>query len=228
MNRFNSLRHTYRFELFLATLVFCLFGILFFNYVLFTTYLLPIGLSLNIVLGINLISNKKVKILFFIIFSVTFIITLFTMGSDTFNIKYRGVHLVRFTLYFLFYVIITFEIIKQIWRISEVSKDLIMGVISGYISLGLVGFFIFMAIEISHPGSFDSAFLTDSLTINEKADSLMYFSYITLMTIGYGEVIPVTPAAQKASILLGLLGQFYMVIITAVTVGKYINYTHKQ
>ena len=133
-----------------------------------------------------------------------------------------------FTLYFLFYVIITFEIIKQVWRINEVSKDLIMGVISGYISLGLVGFFIFMAIEISHPGSFDSALLTDTLTINEKAESLLYFSYITLMTIGYGEVIPVATAAQKASILLGLLGQFYLVIITAVTVSKYINYTHKQ
>ena len=150
------------------------------------------------------------------------------MGSDIFNLDDRSIHLVRFTLYFLFYVIITFEIIKQVWRISEVSKDLIMGVISGYISLGLVGFFIFMAIEISHPGSFDSALLTDTLTINEKADSLLYFSYITLMTIGYGEVIPVATAAQKASILLGLLGQFYLVIITAVTVSKYINYTHKQ
>jgi voltage-gated potassium channel len=228
MNRFSSLRYKYRFELFLATLVFCLFGILFFNDVLFTTYLLPIGLLLNIVLGINLISNKKVRILFSIIFSVIFIITVFTIGSATFNLNDRSVNLVRFTLYFLFYVIITIQIIKQVWRINEVSKDLIMGVISGYISLGLVGFFIFMAIEITHPGSFDSALLTDTLTINEKADSLLYFSYITLMTIGYGEVIPVAAAAQKASILLGLLGQFYLVIITAVTVGKYINYTHKQ
>lgn len=150
------------------------------------------------------------------------------MGSDIFNLDDRSIHLFRFTLYFLFYVIITFEIIKQVWRISEVSKDLIMGFISGYISLGLVGFFIFMSIEISHPGSFESALLIDTLTINEKADSLLYFSYITLMTIGYGEVIPVAVAAQKASILLGLLGQFYLVIITAVTVSKYINYTHKQ
>ena len=228
MNRFKTFRHTYRFEIFLATLVFNLFGILFFNDVLFITYLLPIGLLLNVVLGINLISNKKVKILFSVIFSVIFLITVFTMGSDLFNLNDRSINLFRFTLYFLFYVIITFEIIKQVWRISEVSKDLIMGVISGYISLGLVGFFIFMAIEMSHPGSFDSTFLTDSLTINEKADSLMYFSYITLMTIGYGEIIPVTAAAHKASILLGLLGQFYLVIITAVTVSKYINYTQKQ
>lgn len=228
MNRFRSLRLTYRFELFLGTLVFCLFGILFFNDSLFTIYLLPIGLLLNVIFGINLISNKKIKIIFFIIISVTFIITIFTLGSDTFNLNERSIHLIRFTLYFLFYIIITFEIIKQVWRIREVSKNLIMGVISGYISLGLVGFFIFMSIEISHPGSFESALLTDTLTINEKAGSLLYFSYITLMTIGYGDVIPVAAAAQKASILLGLFGQFYMVIITAVTVGKYINYTHKQ
>jgi hypothetical protein len=48
------------------------------------------------------------------------------------------------------------------------------------------------------------------------------------LTIGYGEIVPITTAAQKAAIFLGLLGQFYLVILTAVTVGKYINYNYKQ
>ena len=34
------------------------------------------------------------------------------------------------------------------------------------------------------------------------------------MTIGYGEIIPVTPIAQKSAILIGLLGQIYVVIVT--------------
>ncbi|NAS32027.1 hypothetical protein GTQ40_13660 [Flavobacteriaceae bacterium R38] len=58
-------------------------------------------------------------------------------------------------------------------------------------------------------------------------DSLIYYSYITLLTIGYGEIVPVTPVAQKAAILVGLIGQFYIVIITAVVVEKYIKHSKK-
>ena len=43
------------------------------------------------------------------------------------------------------------------------------------------------------------------------------------MTIGYGEITPVTLLAQKATILIGLLGQFYLVIITAIIVGKFLT-----
>ena len=51
----------------------------------------------------------------------------------------------------------------------------------------------------------------------------MYFAYITLMTIGYGDILPITDLAQKASMFIGLIGQFYLVILTAIVVGKYIN-----
>lgn len=224
MNRFTKIRYTYRFEMFLASLVFNLFGILLFNVELFNTYLLPIGLLLNFALGINLISKRKTRLLI----SFMFIVTLFTSGFQMFDIDISNVSILRFLFYFLFYVVITFEIIKQVWRINEVGKDLIMGVISGYICLGLVGYFIFMAIEISHPGSFQSTLFTESFSINQKSDGLLYYSYITLLTIGYGEIVPITTAAQKAAVFLGLLGQFYLVILTAVTVGKYINYNYKE
>jgi voltage-gated potassium channel len=224
MNSFKALCYTHRFEMFLATLAFNLFGILLFNDALFNTYFLPIGLLLNIALGINLISKKKTKILI----TVIFVVTAFTSGFAMFDAKILNLYLLRFAFYFLFYVIITFEIVKQVWLIDEVDKNLIMGVISGYICLGLVGFFIFMAIEIVHPGSFQSSLFADTYTIAEKSDSLLYFSYITLLTIGYGEIVPLTTAAQKAAIFLGLLGQFYLVILTAVTVGKYINSNYKE
>jgi hypothetical protein len=48
------------------------------------------------------------------------------------------------------------------------------------------------------------------------------------MTIGYGEILPATATAQKAAILVGLMGQFYLVIITAVVVGKYMKYANKN
>ena len=105
---------------------------------------------------------------------------------------------------------------------KRVNEMVILGVISGYISLGLIGFFICLSIEIVYPGSFQGL-LTSSSNPDLINDSIMYYSYITMLTIGYGDVLPVTHISQKASILIGLMGQFYLVIITAIVVGKYIN-----
>jgi hypothetical protein len=58
---------------------------------------------------------------------------------------------------------------------------------------------------------------------NTRVDELLYYSYVTLMTIGYGEIVPITSIARKASILIGLMGQIYLVVLTAIIVGKYIN-----
>ena len=121
-------------------------------------------------------------------------------------------------VYFLFYALVTVELIKQVWHAKIISKNVILGLISGYISLGLIGFFICLSIELIHPNSFTGILNGTSLT-----EGLMYYSYITLMTIGYGDILPVTPTAQKAAILIGLIGQIYLVVLTAIVVGKYIN-----
>ena len=99
------------------------------------------------------------------------------------------------------------------------GKNVILGLISGYISLGLLSFFICLSIEIIYPNSFSGLTQVNQ----DMSDSLMYYSYITLMSIGYGDILPITPIAQKAAIFIGLIGQFYLVILTAIVVGKYIN-----
>lgn len=60
------------------------------------------------------------------------------------------------------------------------------------------------------------------------SEAILYYSFITLMTIGYGEIVPVIPVAQKAAILVGLIGQFYLVIVTAVVIEKYIRHSLKE
>ena len=59
------------------------------------------------------------------------------------------------------------------------------------------------------------------------SEALLYYAYITLLTIGYGEIIPAIPIAQKAAMLVGLMGQFYLVILTAGVVEKYIRHSAK-
>ena len=129
---------------------------------------------------------------------------------------------IRFSAFFVFYIIITLEVVKQVWKAKTVDKSVIFGLMSGYICLGLLAFFAFVSIEMTSPNSFKG--LPLDATFPQKASHLLYYSYVTLMTIGYGDITPTTGTAQKASILFAMIGQFYLVIITAVVIEKYIRH----
>ncbi len=215
----------YRFELFFFSLLAILFGSLLFPVDFFQEKLMPVLFLINIIAGIVLISKKK-KL--FWIFIFLFVGLSIVLGVSILQSKEINSYIfTRLGFYFLFYVIVTVEIIKQVWNASNVNKNVIIGLMSGYIALGLLAFFLFVTIELYAPNSF-GGILLDSSSFDAKVDSLLYYAYITLLTIGYGEIIPVTPIAQKASILAGLMGQFYIVIITAVVVEKYIKHSSKK
>ena len=212
--------YPFRFQIFLFTLIAILFGILLFPDNLYENILSPIIFLSNLTAGIILISKRKKLTIFLIIL---LIIASVDFGSEIMQLaKNDMLRFVKLGVYFLFYIVVTYEIIKQVWITKTVNVQVIYGVISGYISLGLVAYFICMSIEMFNPGSFQG--ISTSNENNEiLSDSIMYYSYITMLTIGYGEIVPATQVAQKSSILIGLMGQFYMVIITAIIVGKYIS-----
>ncbi|EAR01155.1 ion channel [Maribacter sp. HTCC2170] len=216
--------YPYRFELFFTSQIAVLFGSLVFPVVWFEEVLSPMLFLLNIAAGILLISNKKKLMWAFILL---FAIAAFVFGGSILKkTQTDSYQFIRMGVYFVFYIVVTLEIIKQVWRAKSVNKNVIIGLMSGYVSLGLLAFFMFISIEMANPGSFEGLLMA-SENLTERIDSLLYYSYITLLTIGYGEIIPLTPVAQKAAILTGLAGQFYLVIITAVVVEKYIVHRKK-
>ena len=212
--------YPYRFPFFLISLIATLFGALIFPGSLYENIISPIISLFSLIAGVVLISRKNKLMLFFIILLVIVAIEFWSHLIDFGDRKIASY--TRMGAYFLFYVVVTLEIIHQIWNSKSVDLNVIFGVISGYISLGLVGFFICLSIEIIYPGSFQGL-LVSATNPDLKTESIMYYSYITMLTIGYGDVLPTTEISQKASIFIGLMGQFYMVIITAIIVGKYIQ-----
>ncbi|GAA4893121.1 hypothetical protein GCM10023311_17010 [Flaviramulus aquimarinus] len=155
---------------------------------------------------------------------VLMIISILVFGTSLFENKNDKLfNAIRMISYFLFYSIVSLEIIKQVWLAKIVNKNVIFGLVSGYVSLGLLGFFVCLSIEMVFPNSFQGIIDGTSLT-----EGLMYYAYITLLTIGYGDILPVTAPAQKAAILIGLVGQMYLVVITAIVVGKYINQSSQK
>ncbi len=114
-------------------------------------------------------------------------------------------------------------LIDEMLRTFEENYRVVLGVLSGYISIGMVSFFLFILIEHVHPGSFKGLPI-ENVETHSQEEALMYAAFITLMTIGYGDIVPLTPIARKAAIIVGLAGQFYMVVLTAIIVGKFLKY----
>lgn len=215
--------YAFRFELFYFSLLFILFGGIFFPIDWFENVLAPILFIANILSGILLISKRKVV---FYLFIVVLIVAVLIWVKDILGLELgMQFNSLRLFTYFVFYSVVSLELIRQVWNAAVVNKNVIIGIMCGYISLGLVAFFIFMFIDFYNPNSFNGLNALDEAA---KIDQLLYYSYITLLTIGYGEITPVTLVAQKAAILTGLAGQFYLVILTAIIVGKFINESNRK
>lgn len=225
MERLRILVYHYRFDIFLAGQVAVLFGSLFFPEDFYENILLPILILFSIASGINLISGHKQLMWFFI---VLFLAAIYLFGADLLVRTANNERiLLRMSIYLLFTAVIALSLIKQVWRAKTMTDNVIMGLISGYISLGFMSFFLFMLIELTHPGAFKGVLL-ESNDYLVKSDAIMYYAFITLLTIGYGEIVPVIPIAQKAAIFTGLAGQFYLIIIMTVVLEKYIRVKHKD
>ena len=134
--------------------------------------------------------------------------------------------LIAFALYCLFVALVTISIIIQIAQSDHVTGNVLCGAIAGYLLIGLTGTFLAILLELAHPG----AFVAGGVEI-ERADlfnTLMYYSLVTLSTIGYGDITPAVPTARSLSLLLGLSGQIYLAVLIAMLVGKYLNETHPK
>ncbi|MBQ4821677.1 two pore domain potassium channel family protein [Aquimarina sp. MMG016] len=214
-----------RFPIFLTIQLAILFGAIIIPSNVFEYRILSILYLFNLLAGILMILKHKKLTIFLISLCITlviiFIISIGYEQEPYFN------RLLRLFIYFAFNLVVTWNLILQVWRATEVNKNVILGLISGYIALGFLSFFLLLSIELTHPGAFQGALL-DNNNIEMLSESLLYYAYITLLTIGYGEITPAVSLAQKASILIGLIGQFYLVIVTAVVVGKYIAGTKRR
>ncbi|HVO64837.1 MAG TPA: potassium channel family protein [Terriglobales bacterium] len=89
--------------------------------------------------------------------------------------------------------------------------------VSIYLLLGLLWFALYSAIEAFYPGSI----LRTSTAMADRSTELLYFSLVTLSTIGYGDVVPLNPEVRILAALEGITGVLYIAITVALLVSAY-------
>lgn len=110
-----------------------------------------------------------------------------------------------------------------IFYAAEVDIKVIISSISGYLALGLIGAFAFQILDQIEPGS-----LLVSAGDALNRHDMVYFSFVTMSTLGYGDMLPIGPLARGLAILVTLSGQMYMTMVVAMIIGKFIVTDQKR
>ncbi len=131
------------------------------------------------------------------------------------------------TLFFM--VICTASILYNVVLRARVTLETLRGVICAYFMIGFVFSLIYMIVEYITPGSFrlPSGDNMPFFYATEFLSKMVYFSFITLLTIGFGDIVAMSDLAQTFVIIEGILGQFYIAILVSRIVGVYSSYTEK-
>ncbi len=98
---------------------------------------------------------------------------------------------------------------------NKTDSQTIFASICGYLIIGILATILFRFVGDTFPNSFniEAPISTDYL----------YFSFVTLTTIGYGDIYPLLPISKSLAILFGVVGQLYLAILVAILVGKYVS-----
>jgi voltage-gated potassium channel len=105
--------------------------------------------------------------------------------------------------------------------VRQASGRVIFGAACGYLLLGIIWSLLYYAIETAAPGSFRGPPSREEHGVAMPSDRglLSYYSFITLATVGYGDVTPITPLARTLAWLEAITGQLYLAILVAGLVG---------
>jgi len=146
--------------------------------------------------------------------SITFEAHLWTLDPQVRRVLQDGM-----VIGFLLWVLVV--VLREVFRPRTTELDAVVGALCGFLLILLVFVRVHGLIEALHPDSYRM----DGPPLSERSDAMVlagfqYFSTITLTTVGFGDIVPVTPAARLVTSLEAMVGQLYLAVVIATLVGR--------
>jgi hypothetical protein len=113
-------------------------------------------------------------------------------------------------------------ILDDVLRRGRISADKIRGAICVCLLIGFAWAVGYAIIELINPGSFSGLAETDPHNYVGRIMQLRYFSFATLTTLGFGDILPRSPSARTLATLEAVTGQIYLAVLIARLVGLHI------
>ena len=180
-------------------------------------FLYTVSYTIIFLLSALALSNYRSKI-----FNLAVIVIVIEWISDILNLTTLiGISLVVKICFFLLIVTL---LIRQIAQAKKVTPHVIMESINGYLMLGLAFSILIALVCAIDPTAYSFKHLSDKMDPSVSYSSnYIYFGFVTLTTLGYGDIAPLTPVAKSLSNFISVSGQMYVAIIIAALVSKYLG-----
>jgi membrane-bound metal-dependent hydrolase YbcI (DUF457 family) len=135
----------------------------------------------------------------------------------------------------LFFATMAILILITVVRRHLATVHSIYGAISAYLLLGLAWAVVYWGIDHVDSSALQlSSRRTSAVVIGETTTDVsefsqfVYFSFVTMSTLGYGEITPQSPVAQSLTWMQSVTGQFYMAVLVAWMVSEIPKHPSKQ
>ena len=160
-----------------------------------------------------LIIGHKNKLLSFLMVLFVFIYFIFLILQAYYNSAV--VESLKLLFVVFFFILMTYFCLFFTLQDKTISLTTIFGSLSTYMFIGFVFTYIYLFIEAVSPMSFTG------LQAQEESKAI-YFSFITLTTVGFGEIVPLKPIVQTLTWMESFTGQSYLAVIIGQLVGRYV------
>ena len=110
--------------------------------------------------------------------------------------------------------------LRQVAFGTEINTNRLVGAICVYLLLGVIWALVYSLLEFAAPSSFTGIAPGDATGWDS---GWIYFSFVTLTTLGYGDITPVSATARSLAYLQAIAGQFYIAVLVAGLVSAYIT-----
>lgn len=123
----------------------------------------------------------------------------------------------------VFILIVSGIILKIVFRAREITVETVAGAICVYLFIGIFWADVYALVEIAYPGSFsllEGGEQQHMQIAAHRASQFNYFSFVTLSTLGYGDITPITRPAQGLAAMEAILGQLFLAVLIARLVGQ--------
>ncbi|MCB1135718.1 MAG: two pore domain potassium channel family protein [Chlamydiia bacterium] len=131
------------------------------------------------------------------------------------------IRLVGIAFTVLLYAYAILMILPFLLHAEEVETEEIYGAAALYLLLGLIWASLFQAVEILYPGSFHIESIHNLDRVFNWSD-LLFFSFTTITTLGYGDIVPVTSQARSLAMIEAFTGVIYLAVIISRSIGLYV------